>query len=183
VRNGVHIVPRDLFGIPIQIVAMIATRLLPPKANDVVFPYILDLALGDLAKHGIKRPQEGILQQIHTMAKIPVIDVGTARKISEGAISIAPDIAEIVGDGACFVDSVRKKTFDAIILATGYRPNYTNFLQTDAIDTAGARAHHAGLYFVGFRNRVTGLFREICRETTAAVDDIARQRALSSRMS
>ena len=37
VRNGVHIVPRELFGLPIQVVAMLATRLLPLKANDALF--------------------------------------------------------------------------------------------------------------------------------------------------
>ena len=36
VRNGVHIVPRELFGLPIQLVAMLATKLLPLKANDAL---------------------------------------------------------------------------------------------------------------------------------------------------
>jgi cation diffusion facilitator CzcD-associated flavoprotein CzcO len=35
-RNGVHVARRDLFGIPIQIVAMFATRVLPMKANDAL---------------------------------------------------------------------------------------------------------------------------------------------------
>jgi cation diffusion facilitator CzcD-associated flavoprotein CzcO len=83
VRNGVHIVPRELFGLPIQVVAMLATKLLPLKANDALFPPILDLAIGDLSSFGIKRPQQGILQQIRDAAKIPVIDVGTVRKIRE----------------------------------------------------------------------------------------------------
>jgi cation diffusion facilitator CzcD-associated flavoprotein CzcO len=79
-RNGVHIVPRDLFGIPIQIVAMLATSVLPPKALDALFPVILDVALGNLSKHGIKRPKQGMLQQIASSARIPVLDVGTVRK-------------------------------------------------------------------------------------------------------
>src|SRR3984893_7980792 len=64
VRNGVHIVPRELFGVPIQLVAMLATRLLSLRANDRLFPVILDFALGNLAKYGIKRPKQGLLQQI-----------------------------------------------------------------------------------------------------------------------
>ena len=79
VRNGVHIVPRELFGLPIQLVAMLATKLLPLKANDALFPPILDLAIGNLSRFGIKRPLQGILQQIRDVAKIPVIDVGTVR--------------------------------------------------------------------------------------------------------
>ena len=33
IRGGVHIVPRDLFGLPIQVVATVATRLLPTTAQ------------------------------------------------------------------------------------------------------------------------------------------------------
>jgi hypothetical protein len=56
-RNGVHVAPRDLFGIPIQIVAILATRALPMKVNDGLFPAILDMALGYPAGYGIKRPK------------------------------------------------------------------------------------------------------------------------------
>jgi len=82
VRNGVHVVPRDLFGIPIQVVAMTATRVLPAGFNDAIFPKILDLVLGRPARYGITRPKEGILAQAARAAKIPVLDVGTVRKIS-----------------------------------------------------------------------------------------------------
>src|SRR5262249_26955783 len=125
-RNGVHIVPRDLFGIPIQIVAMLATRVLPSRSSDTLFPLILVLAVGDLSKHGIKRPKQGILQQSASSAKIPVIDVGTVRKIYEGAIKIEPRISAITEDGATFFGGNNVK-FDAIICATGYRPNYRSF--------------------------------------------------------
>src|SRR5215475_3812491 len=97
VRDGVHIVPRELFGIPIQIVAIIASKVLPSAASETLFPRILDLALGDLSKHGIKRPHEGILQRVASAARIPVIDVGTVRKISEGAITVAPGVSAITG--------------------------------------------------------------------------------------
>jgi Pyridine nucleotide-disulphide oxidoreductase len=102
VRNGVHVVPRDLFGIPIQIVALTATKLLPSAASETLLPRILDWALGDLSKHGIKRPNQGILQRVASSARIPVIDVGTVRKISEGAIKVAPGICAITSDGASF---------------------------------------------------------------------------------
>jgi cation diffusion facilitator CzcD-associated flavoprotein CzcO len=171
-RSDVHIVPRELFGIPIQIVAMLATRLLPLNVNDVLFPYVLDFALGDLKKFGIKRPQQGLLQQIRSTAKIPVIDIGAARKISEGAIKIAPAITELTNDGACFRDS-EKRRFDAIILATGYRANYASFLSASGSEPTAENARESGLYFVGFHNWVTGLLGEICKEATAAARDIA----------
>jgi cation diffusion facilitator CzcD-associated flavoprotein CzcO len=179
-RDGVHIVPRDLVGIPIQLVAMVAVKLLPDKASDFTFSHVSDFALGNLARFGVKRPKQGILQQMRSAAKIPVIDVGTTRKISEGAIKIAPALAEIVDDGAIFQNGERKQQFDAIILATGYRPNYTQFLQGTGSEPGAPVPRNSGVYFVGFHNWVTGLLAEICKEAIAVGCDIERQRAMTS---
>jgi cation diffusion facilitator CzcD-associated flavoprotein CzcO len=179
-RNGVHIVPRDLFGIPIQIVATLASKALPMRANDALFPFILDLALGHPAKYGIRRPQQGIMQQIAEFSKIPVLDVGTVRKIAEGAIKIAPGLSAITKDGAVFAGGSEAK-FDAIIFATGYRPNYQEFLASDDIKAGNGATPNEGtrnsiLHFVGFRNPVSGLLREISREAVQIADRIVRQR-------
>jgi cation diffusion facilitator CzcD-associated flavoprotein CzcO len=179
-RNGVHIVPRDFFGIPIQLVAMLATKMLPLRANDALFPLILDLYLGNLKKFGIKRPSTGILQQIAKSSKIPVLDIGTARKIAQGAIKVMPGIAEITENGVTF-NGGQSETFDAIIFATGYRAGYQNFLQADALPSSnGAADNQKGrntrLYFVGYHNAVTGLLREISTEAVAVAGDIVRQK-------
>jgi cation diffusion facilitator CzcD-associated flavoprotein CzcO len=180
VRDGVHIVPRDLFGIPIQIVATVATKILPSTASDTLFPRILDFALGDLSKHGIKRPKEGILQRVASSARIPVIDVGTVRKISEGAIKIAPGISAITDDGPIFVGGSKGK-FDAIIFATGFSPDYRSFLQIDDIkapanQTFVKQNSESTIYFVGFNNSVSGLLRQISREAVQVARDIVRRR-------
>jgi cation diffusion facilitator CzcD-associated flavoprotein CzcO len=179
-RDGVHIVPRELFGVPIQIVAMLATRMLPSRSSETLFPLILDLALGDLSKHGVKRPKEGILRRVASSARIPVIDVGTVRKISDGAIRIQPGISAITEDGVIFHGGSEGK-FDAIIFATGYRSNYRSFLQAEDIKTPADRAPvdqnpDSTIYFVGFRNSVAGLLRQISREAIQVTHNIVRQR-------
>jgi len=176
VRDGVHIVPRDLLGIPVQIVAMVATKTLPLGVNDRIFPVILDLVLGDLSQFGIKRPKQGLMQQVYSSAKIPVLDVGTVRKIAEGAIKMAPGTSEITEDGALFADGSRRK-FDAIIIATGYRPNYQNFVEKDDLQRIGGRAQPgaSGIYLIGFNNPPTGLLREIAREARRTANDIVRR--------
>ena len=177
-RGGVHIVPRDLFGVPIQVVATAATRVLPLRLNDAMFPFILDLALGNLKPYGIRRPTHGLLQQVASAGKIPVLDVGTVRKIAAGAIRVAPGIAAIQPDGVQFQGG-RREAFDAIIFATGFRPNYADFLVAgDAAACAEvARSAAQTLHFVGFRNPVTGLLRQIAKEAVATADAIARARA------
>jgi cation diffusion facilitator CzcD-associated flavoprotein CzcO len=180
VRNGVHIVPRELFGIPIQIVAIIATKVLPAAANDRLFPRILDLALGDLSKHGIKRPNEGILQRVASAGRIPVIDVGTVQKISEGTIKVEPGLSAITGDGASFSGGHSRK-FDAVIFATGYRPNYRSFLRDGDVSnpddrTSAQQSSNSTIYFVGFNNSAAGLLRQISREAVEVAGDIRRRR-------
>jgi indole-3-pyruvate monooxygenase len=173
-RNGVHVVPRDLFGIPIQVVALAATRVLPAGFNDAIFPTILDFVLGHPARYGITRPKEGILQRSARAAKIPVLDVGTLRKISQGAIKVAPGLAAITPDGAVF-DNGARGSYDAIILATGYRPNYRNFLGEEVAPSDGGANKPDSIYFIGFRNAITGLLRQISQEAVAMAEDVRRK--------
>ncbi|RVA49724.1 NAD(P)/FAD-dependent oxidoreductase [Mesorhizobium sp. M7A.F.Ca.US.001.01.1.1] len=177
VRGGVHIVPRELLGVPIQMIGM-AARLMPQRINDALFPIILDLALGRLEKYGLKRPKQGMLQQISEASRIPTIDIGTVSKIREGAIKIVPDIAEITEQGARFADG-RHGEFDAIIFATGFRPGYAKLLEPGVQPErsgVNARASELGLYLIGFHNPVTGLLREISIEAEQIADDISLRR-------
>jgi cation diffusion facilitator CzcD-associated flavoprotein CzcO len=173
IRGGVHIVPRDLFGLPIQVVATVATHLLPLNINDALFPVILDFAFGNLAKHGIKRPRQGILEQVVKSGKIPVLDVGTAKLIRDGRINVMRGIAAISEEGAIF-EGGEQRRFEAIIFATGYRSGYQNFLRLD--DSLGAQGVDPSIYFVGFRNPVTGLLREISKEAQSVANSIAHRR-------
>jgi len=180
VRGGVHIVPRELFGIPMQRLSIVS-RYLPGGGNSPLMLRLIDRALGDLTSHGIKRPPGPITQMTNGRARIPVIDVGTVKKIQENAIRIAPDITEVTADGAVFTDG-RKIAFDAIIFATGYRANYPDFLQADGAalvpgdEPISEASRRSGIYFTGLRNSTTGLLREISREALLITDDIARQR-------
>jgi indole-3-pyruvate monooxygenase len=175
VRKGVHIVPRQLFGVPIQMIA-IASRPMPQTVNDRLFPIILDLALGKLEKYGIVRPKQGILEQVDA-GRIPVIDVGTVGGIKSGGIKVAPDIKRFTERGAIFVDG-RQAEFDSVILATGYRPGFEKFLPAELRPGKSGvtrQASELGLYLVGFHNPVTGLLREIGREAVAVTADIERR--------
>jgi cation diffusion facilitator CzcD-associated flavoprotein CzcO len=172
IRDGVHIVPRDLFGLPIQLVATVASRLLRPKISDTLFPAILDFALGNLSRYGIRRPPHGILEQAVRSGKIPVLDVGTAKLIRDGRIKIMPAIASISEDGALF-ERGEQRSFDAIIFATGYRSGCQSFLSEECLRVMDA---DPTIHFVGFRNSVTGLLWEISKEAQLVARNIAVSR-------
>jgi hypothetical protein len=179
VRDGVHMVPRDLFGTPIQLVAMAATKMLPIQINDALFPIILDLALGNLSKAGIRRPAPGILEQVIRRGKIPVLDVGTAKKISQGSIRVMPGVDKMTEEGVLF-STGEMRPFDAIILATGYRANYRSFLP-EGIQPSRQDVENSGIYFVGFHSPVTGQLRQIGKEAIHIADDVARRSAAALR--
>lgn len=180
VRNGVHIVPRELFGIPIQMVSILSGYL-PLGGNSPLLLRLIDRALGDLSKHGIKRPPGPITQKTGGRMRVPVIDVGTVKKIQDNAIKIAPGIREVTADRVVFADG-RTVVFDAIIFATGYRANFSDFLHAgEGADTLGdgpvnPASRSSGLYFTGLRNTAAGLLRDIAKEAVLIADDIVRRR-------
>jgi hypothetical protein len=80
-----------------------------------------------------------------------------------------PGIGEFWEDGVVFRDGNRKR-FDAIILATGYRSNYQSFLKFGG---ANKDARELGLFFAGYHNVVTGLLREISKESVRIAEYIS----------
>ena len=101
---------------------------------------------------------------------------GTVHKIFEEAIKIAPGVSAITHDGAIFQDGSSGK-YDAIIFATGYRPNYQCFLETNEIKPLKGKLNkeNSSIYFVGFRISITGLLRDISKEAIAVADSISSQ--------
>jgi len=167
VRSPVRILPRDLFGLPIVDFALLQ-RALPPKVADAINAPIIRFALGSPKQIGLVEAAKGPAQMIAEDGKIPVLDVGTVAKIRAGEITTYPGIAKFDAQGATFTDG-RRADFDAVILATGFKPDYRALLPDarDALDADGAptitdrRSSAPGLYFIGARAVATGQLREI----------------------
>jgi cation diffusion facilitator CzcD-associated flavoprotein CzcO len=181
VRGPVNVVPRELFGIPIQAISLLQSRL-PPRVADLVSRHVLRLALGDLSRLGLEQGSEGPMSQIRRRGRIPLIDVGTLALIRRGRVTVCPGVASFGESDVRFADGTRR-AFEAVILATGYRPQVAAFLHgaTAALDRDGAPASSGcetavpGLYFCGFRVSPAGMLREIGREARRISAAIARR--------
>ena len=178
VRGPVHVVKRDLLGVPTQLMT-VSSMWMPKALLDRTFGLLARLAVGDLARHGIRRPAEGIIATIEKHKRIPLIDVGTIDLIKAGRIAVRPDVRTFDATGVTFVDGAHGD-YDAVVLATGYRPRLDAFLPDAAavLDEHGYPRVHGGesalpgLYFVGFHSPVTGMLREIgleARRVAAAI--------------
>jgi cation diffusion facilitator CzcD-associated flavoprotein CzcO len=183
VRGPVNIVPRDLLGIPILTVAILL-RPLPPRLADALAAPIGRLAIGSFKRLGLERARRGPLTTIAEAARVPVIDVGTVAKIRAGAIAMRPDVRAL--DAGCveFAD-LRREPYDALIAATGFRPDLRTLLP-DANGTldaggmpraSGRPTAVPGLYFCGFYVSPAGQLREIGIEARRIAAHITRPAA------
>jgi cation diffusion facilitator CzcD-associated flavoprotein CzcO len=167
VRGPVQILPRDLLGFPILSWAILYRRL-PARLVDVINAPVLRLAVGDIEKLGLRRATKGPRQMVEEDGRVPLIDIGTIAKIKEGSIKIRGGIDRFVTDGVIFTGESTEK-FDAVILATGFRPDLRKLLPdvNDVFDqhgmplVTGQRTSAPGLYFCGQITVPTGQLREI----------------------
>jgi indole-3-pyruvate monooxygenase len=180
VRGPVNVIPRDVFGIPI-LSAGIAMNALPAKVADALSAPLIRLTAGDIEKLGFKRLPYGPIEQIRSTQRIPLLDIGTIALIRNGKLKLVQGIERFTAKGVEFSDG-RREAFDAIVLATGYRPAIAEFLP-DAIDVLGddgvprlsGEAVVDGLYFCGFRVVPTGMLREIGVEAERIAGAIVHQ--------
>jgi cation diffusion facilitator CzcD-associated flavoprotein CzcO len=183
VRSAVQIMPRDLLGFPILAWAILYRRL-PARLVDFINAPILRLAVGSIEKLGLRRAAKGPRQMVEEDGRVPLIDIGTLDKIRDGSIRIRGGIDYLTHDGAVFTDGASQK-FDAVILATGFRPDLRRLIP----DVEGVFDGHGmplltgqptaapGLYFCGQITSPTGQLREIGLEAQRIADSAKRYRA------
>jgi hypothetical protein len=148
-------------------------NLFPPKLADLLAAPMLRLSIGDIGKLGLQKRPYGPNQQMKQDGQIPLLDIGTISHIRAGHIRIHPGIESLTERGVKFTNGA-EANFDAIVLATGYRPGLADFMR--GVETvigedgerlgtvSGKPTDLPGLYFCGFYISPTGMLREISIE-------------------
>jgi cation diffusion facilitator CzcD-associated flavoprotein CzcO len=180
VRGPVQILPRDLLGFPILSWAILYRRL-PARLVDAMNAPILRLAIGSIEKLGLQRAAKGPRQMVEEDGRVPLIDIGTLARIRDGSIKIRGGIDRFTPDGVVFSNAAEEK-FDAVILATGFRPDLRRLLPDEegVFDrhgmprVTGQATAAPGLYFCGHITSPTGQLREIGIEAQRIADDARR---------
>ena len=178
VRSPVNVIPRDMLGMPILAVG-IAMDIFPPAVADALSAPLMRLTVGDIRKLGFRKLPYGPSVQINQYGKVPLLDVGTMALVRSGAVKIKPGVQRFTTAGVVFNDGA-EESYDAVVIATGYRPKAADFLDApDALDADGAprssgREALKGLYFCGFYVSPTGMLRAIAKEAVAIAKAIAR---------
>lgn len=196
VRGPVSIVRRDMFGKPTQPSAIFLNNF-PNWFYDFVAGLSQKLTVGDLSTYGLGRPQHPPSRLIREFGRIPVIDLGTLAQIKAGTIHVAPGIRQVNTQSVTFADGT-ERPFDAIILATGYRPGLEQLLGPELSAKVlnergyptglmpdrgwGNAPELRGLYFLGFSTPLTGIIRSLNLDSdriarVIEADDVAASEA------
>jgi len=180
VRSAVNIIPREMFGVPTLSFAIMQQGI-PHRAVDAFNRPFLRMRFGDIQKFGLKWAQKGPMTQIIERGQTPLIDIGTMRHIQTGSIKVFGEIRR-TEDRVVSFKGGDEAEFDAIVVATGYRPGLSDFVSDwrerfrngEVPDEGQLHPNKDGLYFCGFNVVPTGHLRQIGKEARQIARDIAK---------
>ena len=174
VRSGARVVPREILGIPVQYLG-VALRHLPR-------PVLLRImSITGVIAETIRGAPPLPSAAASACATVPLIGFHLPDAIRQGTIQLAAGVSEFTNNGVRFVDG-SERSFDTVILATGYRAALQMLDESITRDRCGFAARRdrvtsvdrPGLYFVGHNYDVAGGLRNIAEDARIAARFIAR---------
>src|SRR5215213_9182774 len=168
IRTPPHVVLRESNGMPTQATGVIMRRV-PTKIGDPIAATVAKLTVGDLSPYGIGTPPRGLYTRATVDQQIPIIDVGLIEQLKEGHVEVVGAVEGFEGADVLLAGDERIQP-DVVIVATGWlralEPlvGHLGVLGEDGRPTVhGAQTppQAPGLYFTGFVNPVSGMFREL----------------------
>jgi putative flavoprotein involved in K+ transport len=187
VRLAVRTVPtfvrRQVGPLPNSAVS-IALRRLPPRLVDYIIAASSRLSTPDLASHGLPRPTPGVYTRLLEDGAVPIIDVGLIDALRAGQVKVVGAVTGFEGDKVLLGDATAIAP-DAVIAATGYKQGLEGLVgHLGVLDGRGRPAVHGGrthphapaLYFTGFTNPISGMFRELNIDARRIARSVAASR-------
>ena len=183
VRTPPHILRRATAGWPSQATGILVRRL-PPKLVDSIAPHVERLSTPDLSEYGLARPATGLYSQVLN-GRIPVQDVGLIAAVQSRAVEPVAAVEGFEGAEVLLADGSRI-TPDTVLVATGYDRGLEGTVgHLGVLDDRGRPSVHGprspegapGLYFTGYTNPISGMFRELAIDARRIARTIARERA------
>lgn len=184
VRTPPNIVRRQVGLTPNQVMA-VALRRLPPSFVDSFVRVAQRLTIGDLSRYGLPKPTRGVYTRVIEDDVIPIIDVGLIDCVKKGQIEVVPALLGFDGPEVIVAGHDRIRP-DDVIVATGYRRGLEPLVGELGLLGArgkplvnGARTHPSAprLYFTGYTNPISGMFRELKIDARRIARAIARDRS------
>ncbi len=157
-RSGAHILPRYIFGRPLDSFSTRMSSRLPLSVQRAVYRALLYMARGSQESYGFPIPDTPILSQ-H-----PTVSADLLALVKDGQVHVRGGISRFTKDEVVFVDGKRTRA-DVVIYATGYRISFP-FLDDDVFASHDNKvnlykqvvpADTPGLFFIGLIQPVGAL--------------------------
>ena len=144
-RRGVHIVPKYIFGKPMDTIG--GSEKVPAPLRFAMFRRLLKMQVGDLTNYGLPEPD-------HKFAEAhPTVSGRILDRLAHGAITPKPNIDRLDGDQVVFTDGTSVHA-DLVVYCTGYKITFPFFDE----DFVSVRDNRLRLYKFMFHPRVAGLY-------------------------
>ncbi|MBW8702705.1 putative oxidoreductase CzcO [Streptomyces sp. MBT84] len=183
VRTSPHVVRRSTAGWAAQFTGILVRRL-PVRLVDRLAGPMARISVPDLSAHGLPRPDTGLYSRVKEGA-IPVQDVGLIDAVRKGRVEIVAAVEGFEDGKVVLADGSRIEP-DAVIAATGYVRALEGLVgHLGVLDAHGRPVVHGarcprtapGLYFTGFTNPISGMFRELALDARRIAKAVARRTA------
>lgn len=149
-RSGAHVLPRFLFGRPLDRFSTPSSSKLPLSVQRFLYSMLLTIGRGRQRSFGFPTPDGPLL------AQHPTVNSDILRLVKDGHVAVKPGISRTTEDEIVFTDGSSTHC-DTVILATGYRISHP-FLRPEILESTDNRVDlykrvvaidAPGLYFVG----------------------------------
>lgn len=179
VRTPPTFVRRQVGPLPNSLVS-IGLAKLPVRLTDRIIDLSSRLGTPDLAAFGLPRPSPGVYSRLLADGAVPIIDVGLIDLVQARKVEIVGPVEGFEGDKV-LLGGGEPIAPDAVIAATGYQRGLEGLVgHLGVLDDRGRPVALAGatapgapdLYFTGFTNPLSGMFRELridARKIAAAI--------------
>ncbi|MFJ5268207.1 flavin-containing monooxygenase [Streptomyces sp. NPDC088358] len=180
VRTAPHIVRRSTAGWTAQFTGILVRRL-PVRLVDALAGPMAKVSVPDLSARGLPRPETGLYSRVNE-GSIPVQDVGLVDAVRKGRVEIVAAVEGFEEGKVVLADGARIGP-DAVIAATGFERALEGLVgHLDVLDERGRPVVHGGrtpkdapgLYFTGFTNPISGMFRELALDAQKIAKAVAR---------
>ncbi len=120
-RRGAYILPKYLFGRPLDQIGVNAlTPLLPFAFRRAILTAMYRIGVGKVQDYGLPEPDHKI-GEAH-----PTISADFLNRIAHGEMTWKPNVASLAGDSVTFEDGTREQ-IDVIVWCTGYKVSFPFF--------------------------------------------------------
>ncbi|MFF8402640.1 flavin-containing monooxygenase [Streptomyces sp. NPDC015684] len=180
VRTAPHILRRSTLGWAAQYTGVLVRRL-PVGLVDRLAGPVGRMSTPDLSAQGLPRPDTGLYTRVKQGA-IPVQDVGLIDAVRRGKVEVVAAV-EAFEDGKVVLADGSRLSPDAVIAATGYTRALDGLVgHLGVLDERGRPVVHGGrtpeqaegLYFTGFTNPISGMFREMGLDAGRIAKSVAK---------